>query len=115
MEELPQNHSSPTREITLYFNVNNAKAGAFILVLGFILYHGFIHLKYGKMFEETAFNYSTPHFLFLGNDSCKWLLGDGRYQGYNAWQPYGCMMHHYTDRQNLNQRNVPKLIYVHYI
>ncbi|KAK3082767.1 hypothetical protein FSP39_004725 [Pinctada imbricata] len=30
------------------------------------------------------------------NDSCKWLLSDGRFAGYNTWQPYGCMMHTYT-------------------
>nr|CAD7458913.1 unnamed protein product [Timema tahoe] len=29
-------------------------------------------------------------------DSCKWLLSDGRYQGDQEWQPYGCMMHHYS-------------------
>ncbi|XP_041374729.1 N-acetylneuraminate 9-O-acetyltransferase-like [Gigantopelta aegis] len=31
-----------------------------------------------------------------GNDSCEWLLSDGRFPGYNTWQPYGCMMHKYT-------------------
>ncbi|KDR17548.1 CAS1 domain-containing protein 1, partial [Zootermopsis nevadensis] len=31
-----------------------------------------------------------------GIDSCKWLLSDGRYKGDQEWQPYGCMMHHYS-------------------
>jgi len=31
-----------------------------------------------------------------GNDSCKWLLSDGRFPGYSVWQPYGCMIHKYT-------------------
>ncbi|KMQ93180.1 cas1 domain-containing protein 1 [Lasius niger] len=31
-----------------------------------------------------------------GSDSCKWLLTEGRYKGDKEWQPYGCMMHHYT-------------------
>lgn len=32
----------------------------------------------------------------LGSDSCKWLLTEGRYKGDKEWQPYGCMMHYYT-------------------
>lgn len=58
-------------------NVTNAKKVAFVLVLGFICYHGLIHLRYGT-------------------DSCKWLLSDGRFKGNREWQPYGCMMHKYT-------------------
>ncbi|XP_048756375.2 N-acetylneuraminate 9-O-acetyltransferase-like isoform X1 [Ostrea edulis] len=68
---------STTNEITYYLNVENAKILAFCLVCGFVMYHGVLHLKYG-------------------NDSCKWLLSDGRFPGYNTWQPYGCMMHKYT-------------------
>ncbi|GAB6019038.1 hypothetical protein CHUAL_000666 [Chamberlinius hualienensis] len=70
--------SSNTVEIIQYFNSKNAKIVAFFLVLGFIIYHGIIHLAYGI-------------------DSCKWLLSDGRLQGYLVWQPYGCMMHPYSD------------------
>ncbi|CAH1788983.1 unnamed protein product [Owenia fusiformis] len=68
---------SPTHEITTYINIENAKIGAFFLIIGFTIYHGSINIRYGS-------------------DSCKWLLSDGRFQGYNAWQPYGCMMHKYT-------------------
>ena len=39
---------SSTHEITYYLNVENAKVVAFLMVSGFIVYHGFIHLKYGK-------------------------------------------------------------------
>jgi hypothetical protein len=33
---------------------------------------------------------------FTGNDSCNWLLSDGRFPGYGVWQPYGCMVHKYN-------------------
>jgi len=33
-----------------------------------------------------------------GSDSCQWLLSDGHFQGYNEWQPFGCMMHQYSKR-----------------
>ncbi|KAI8425930.1 hypothetical protein MSG28_004930 [Choristoneura fumiferana] len=47
-------------------NVGNAKLVAFVLVLGFIGYHGILHLRYG------------------------------RYKGDHEWQPYGCMLHRYS-------------------
>ncbi|XP_045450859.1 N-acetylneuraminate 9-O-acetyltransferase [Melitaea cinxia] len=58
-------------------NVENAKLLAFVLVLGFIGYHGILHLRYGP-------------------DSCTWLLSSGRYKGDHEWQPYGCMLHKYS-------------------
>ncbi|XP_063363249.1 N-acetylneuraminate 9-O-acetyltransferase [Cydia amplana] len=58
-------------------NVSNAKLLAFVLVLGFIGYHGILHLRYGP-------------------DSCTWLLSSGRYKGDHEWQPYGCMLHRYS-------------------
>ncbi|KAL0871614.1 hypothetical protein ABMA27_004143 [Loxostege sticticalis] len=58
-------------------NVKNAKLVAFLLVLGFIGYHGILHLRYGP-------------------DSCTWLLSSGRYKGDHEWQPYGCMLHRYS-------------------
>ncbi|XP_067001977.1 N-acetylneuraminate 9-O-acetyltransferase [Anabrus simplex] len=64
-------------EIIQQINAKNAKIVALILVIGFIVYHGMLHLRYGL-------------------DSCKWLLSDGRYKGDQEWQPYGCMMHQYT-------------------
>lgn len=33
---------------------------------------------------------------FIGTNSCRWLLSDGRYKGDQEWQPYGCMLHPYT-------------------
>ncbi|XP_071557163.1 N-acetylneuraminate (7)9-O-acetyltransferase isoform X2 [Temnothorax nylanderi] len=57
--------------------ITSAKKLATALVICFIIYHGVIHLIYGS-------------------DSCKWLLTEGRYKGDKEWQPYGCMMHHYT-------------------
>jgi len=70
--------SSNAGEIVHYFNSKNAKIVAVFLVIGFVIYHGIIHMAYGI-------------------DSCKWLLSDGRLQGYLVWQPYGCMMHTYSD------------------
>ncbi|CAG9794077.1 unnamed protein product [Diatraea saccharalis] len=58
-------------------NVENAKLVAFVLVIGFIGYHGILHLRYGP-------------------DSCTWLLSSGRYKGNHEWQPYGCMLHRYS-------------------
>ncbi|OWR48340.1 hypothetical protein KGM_210375 [Danaus plexippus plexippus] len=58
-------------------NVENAKLLAFALVIGFIGYHGILHLRYGP-------------------DSCTWLLSSGRYKGDHEWQPYGCMLHKYS-------------------
>ncbi|XP_052758929.1 N-acetylneuraminate 9-O-acetyltransferase [Galleria mellonella] len=58
-------------------NVENAKLLAFFLVIGFIGYHGILHLRYGP-------------------DSCTWLLSSGRYKGDHEWQPYGCMLHKYS-------------------
>ncbi|XP_046659360.1 LOW QUALITY PROTEIN: N-acetylneuraminate 9-O-acetyltransferase [Homalodisca vitripennis] len=69
----PEKHAELIKKI----NAKNAKFIAFGLILGFILYHGLIHLRYG-------------------NNSCKWLLSDGRYKGDMEWQPYGCMMHKYS-------------------
>ncbi|XP_046397120.1 N-acetylneuraminate 9-O-acetyltransferase [Ischnura elegans] len=64
-------------EIIQQINAKNAKIFALILVLGFIMYHGMLHFRYGI-------------------DSCTWLLSDGEYKGSQEWQPYGCMMHHYS-------------------
>lgn len=61
-------------------NASNAKKLALLMVLGFTLYHGFLHLRYG-------------------NDSCKWLLSDGRFKGDKEWQPFGCMLHKYTETE----------------
>ncbi|EEZ99845.2 N-acetylneuraminate 9-O-acetyltransferase [Tribolium castaneum] len=58
-------------------NASNAKKVALLLVIGFVCYHGILHVRYGT-------------------NSCKWLLSDGRYKGDQEWQPYGCMLHRYT-------------------
>lgn len=71
-------HGRSSIEFTSHVNARNAKFVAAVIVIGFIIYHGLIHLTYGI-------------------DSCKWLLSDGRFQGYRVWQPYGCMMHTYSN------------------
>ena len=42
------NPPSGQPEFTRYLNVENAKYLAFLMVIGFVMYHGVIHLKYGK-------------------------------------------------------------------
>ena len=39
---------STTHEITYYLNVENAKILAFLMVTGFVVYHGFIHIKFSE-------------------------------------------------------------------
>ncbi|KAJ8321058.1 hypothetical protein KUTeg_002645, partial [Tegillarca granosa] len=92
-----------SHEITYYLNIENAKLVALCMVVGFVMYHGVIRLKYGMVFSSITYSQvinialtadsRTAH---QRNDSCKWLLSDGRFPGYNVWQPYGCMMHKYT-------------------
>lgn len=65
-------------DINKKFNSKNAKKIALCFVFWFIVIHSCIHLFYAR-------------------DSCKWLLSDGRYKGDMGWQPYGCMMHEYSE------------------
>lgn len=58
-------------------NASNAKKVALLLVIGFVAYHGILNYRYGS-------------------DSCNWLLSKGRFKGDKEWQPYGCMMHKYS-------------------
>ncbi|KAF2905223.1 hypothetical protein ILUMI_00947 [Ignelater luminosus] len=71
------NEKSRVEKIIEQINSTNAKRAALILVLGFACYHGLLHLRYGI-------------------DSCRWLLSDGRYKANQEWQPYGCMLHRYS-------------------
>uniref|UniRef100_A0A1Y1N3Y2 Uncharacterized protein n=1 Tax=Photinus pyralis TaxID=7054 RepID=A0A1Y1N3Y2_PHOPY len=71
------NEKSNIENIIDQINSINAKRAAFFLVLGFACYHGLLHLRYGS-------------------DSCRWLLSDGRYKANQEWQPYGCMLHRYS-------------------
>ena len=50
--------SSSTHEITYYLNVENAKILAFVMVTGFVVYHGFINVKYSK-FSAFLFLHAT--------------------------------------------------------
>ncbi|KAL7020418.1 hypothetical protein ACKWTF_011523 [Chironomus riparius] len=64
--------------IIAQLNVQSAKKLCFLVTFFFILYHSIIHLKFG-------------------NDSCKFILEDlGRFKGDREWQPFGCMIHKYT-------------------
>ncbi|XP_064465958.1 N-acetylneuraminate 9-O-acetyltransferase-like [Ornithodoros turicata] len=68
-------------EFIHHINAKNCKIVAFFVVIGFVVYHSIIHLTYGI-------------------DTCKWLLSDGRFQGYHVWQPYGCMLHTYSNAES---------------
>lgn len=72
-----ENQQEKSVDIVKQINAKNAKFVACGLVVGFILYHGVVHFRYGT-------------------DSCKWLLSGGKYKGDMEWQPYGCMMHQYS-------------------
>lgn len=53
---------SSTNEITYYLNIENAKILAFCIVCGFVMYHGVLHLKYGKPLNEGLYEFynETP-------------------------------------------------------
>lgn len=53
---------SSTNEITYYLNIENAKILAFCIVCGFVMYHGVLHLKYGKPLNEDLYEFynETP-------------------------------------------------------
>ena len=61
-------------------NIETAKLISIVLVVSFGVYHGILNLTYGV----------TP---------CKGLFLDGVYKegGDGLWQPWGCMMHKYTN------------------
>lgn len=46
--ERPENNVNKAEYYISQLNSNNAKKVALCLVLGFICYHGLIHLRYGK-------------------------------------------------------------------
>lgn len=101
MDSNPENNVNKAEYYIQQLNSSNAKKVALCLVLGFICYHGLIHLRYGEFNDiiiRITNNLSKYEILFnfKGTDSCKWLLSDGRYKGNREWQPYGCMMHKYT-------------------
>ncbi|OQR73458.1 CAS1 domain-containing protein 1-like [Tropilaelaps mercedesae] len=63
-----------------HINARNGKILAFLTVLSLATYHGVIHL-------------------FYGIETCRWILSDGRFQGDHVWQPYGCMLHTYSNAE----------------
>lgn len=65
------------KEFLKYLNSQNAKILAVIFIIFFTIYHGYLNSNYGR-------------------NSCNRLLGEGHMLGNNEWQPYGCMIHKYT-------------------
>lgn len=49
---MPNEYSRTTAENFIeQLNAKNAKKVAFCLVIGFVAYHGMLHLRYGKYFR----------------------------------------------------------------
>ena len=69
-------HSLSAADYIKLINIKTGKIMALLLVVAFGIYHGLLHLSYGV----------TP---------CKGLIVDGMYKG-DFWQPWGCMMHKYS-------------------
>ncbi|KAL1517980.1 hypothetical protein ABEB36_001672 [Hypothenemus hampei] len=76
------NDNSRIEKIIEEINSKNAKKLAFLMILCFACYHALLHVKYDVKY---------------GTNSCRWLISDGRYKGDKQWQPYGCMLHPYTN------------------
>lgn len=55
-----------------------------------------VHTSWCFMFLVITMKFNN-FIYFTARDSCKWLLSDGRYKGDMGWQPYGCMMHEYSE------------------
>ena len=72
----PMNNALSAADYIKLINIRTGKLLAIILVVAFGVYHGLLHLHYGV----------TP---------CKGLIVDGAFKG-DLWQPWGCMMHIYT-------------------
>lgn len=54
--ERPENNVNKAEYYIQQLNSSNAKKVALCLVLGFIFYHGLIHLRYGKARSNRFFN-----------------------------------------------------------
>ena len=74
-------------------NVKTAKIISVILVLFFgVIYHGALHVFYGVtpckgLLKDGIYKAGTTAFDFRGDFN----------QGTGLWQPWGCMMHKYTN------------------
>lgn len=86
---------SRAERIIEQINASNAKKVALFMVFGFICYHELLHLRYGK-YTKWILVIIKWFVMISGSNSCSWLLSDGRYKADQEWQPYGCMLHHYT-------------------
>lgn len=76
--ERPEENVNKAEYYIQQLNVNNAKKVALCLVLGFICYHGLIHLRYGR-FTNTSNQFSFNWDLyfrygFLQMDSIRWQI-----------------------------------------
>jgi hypothetical protein len=71
-------HDPLAYDLTIYFNMKNAKYIAIFMCTIFVFYHGSLNSLYGR-------------------NSCNRLLGEGHLMSDNEWQPNGCMIHKYTN------------------
>ena len=73
----PQPQTPPSNsasEISQYINIENAKLVALIIVIGFVAYHGSLHLKYGEysLFYLLFFLSMAPS-SSVAAQLCDWL------------------------------------------
>lgn len=66
-------HGRSAAEIIQQINIKNAKVLAFILIVGFIIYHGLLHWRYGK-FKQTSYFRNISQVLTMVNSFCSLLL-----------------------------------------
>lgn len=78
--ERPEDNVNKAEYYIQQLNVNNAKKVALCLVLGFICYHGLIHLRYGQFsytsdqFFTSLHNQSHFRYGFLQMDFIRWPI-----------------------------------------
>ncbi|WAR10767.1 CASD1-like protein [Mya arenaria] len=69
--------ATATHEITYYLNIENAKILAFIMVSGFVVYHGFIHVTYSD--DSCKDSRMCMHYIsYWGGHNHITFLGDSR-------------------------------------
>ncbi len=94
-----------TQNYIRFINSRNVKSLAVILVILFAIYHGYLNSYYGKIsdiiyifLKEIEIWKLFDNNGLLGRNSCNRLLDEGRILGNDEWQPYGCMIHKYDEK-----------------
>lgn len=99
-----ENDQHFTQDLNKYFSLRTSKILAFSLITFFIFYHGYLNSFYGKI-QFISFDHFDKQLIpcVKGRNSCNRLLGEGHVKGDNRWQPFGCMIHKYTQKYLLQE------------